>query len=154
MVKRLLRRIRRLPAVDTVLTRIAGQFTTWPADDFGRFIGASIGTGMAGPIAALPPSVEPLRPPPPTSIVPPHPAAPVPTAAAVAATSAVRAPSSSFLRIDRTLFMSMISLIRSGSTLSAAHMAPMVASRLRIRPGFSAPRWREGVRVRIFFSRL
>ena len=70
MVNRLVRWIRRLPAVDAVLTRIAGQFTTWPADDFGRFVSASIGTGMVGAIAALPPTSEPLRPPPPTSIAP------------------------------------------------------------------------------------
>src|SRR6202162_2079101 len=70
MVNRLVRRIRRSPAVESFLTRVAGQFTTWPADDFGRFVSASIGTGMAGAIAALPPPVEPLRPPPPTSIAP------------------------------------------------------------------------------------
>src|SRR5256885_12732165 len=70
MVNRLVRWIRRLPAVDAVLTRIAGQFTTWPADDFGRFVSASISTGMVGAIAALPPTSEPLRPPPPTSIAP------------------------------------------------------------------------------------
>jgi hypothetical protein len=70
MVKGLFRRIRRWAAVEALLTRVAGQFTTWPADDFGRFVSASIGTGMAGPIAALPPTVEPHRPPPPTSIAP------------------------------------------------------------------------------------
>jgi len=70
MVKGLLRRIRRWAAVEALLTRVAGQFTTWPADDFGRFVSASIGTGMAGPIAALPPVIEPTRPPPPTSIAP------------------------------------------------------------------------------------
>src|ERR1700682_1664107 len=70
MVNRRMRGLRRLPAVDSVLTRLAGQFTTWPADDFGRFVSASIGTGMGGPIAALPPMIEPTRPPPPTSIAP------------------------------------------------------------------------------------
>jgi hypothetical protein len=70
MVNRSLRRIRRWPAVESLLTRIAGQFTTWPADDFGRFVTASIGTGMAGPIVAMPPLIEPLRPPPPTSTAP------------------------------------------------------------------------------------
>jgi hypothetical protein len=70
MVKGLRRRIRRWAAVEAMLTRVAGQFTTWPADDFGRFVSASIGTGMAGPIAALPPMLEPIRPPPPTSIAP------------------------------------------------------------------------------------
>ncbi len=70
MVKRMLRPLRRWPAVEAVLARLAGQFTTWPADDFGRFVSASVGTGMAGAVAALPPPVEPLRPPPPSSIAP------------------------------------------------------------------------------------
>ncbi|MGH7760634.1 MAG: hypothetical protein ACREOY_04345 [Candidatus Dormibacteraceae bacterium] len=70
MVNRLLRRLRRWTAVESVLARIAGQFTTWPADDFGKFVSASIGTGMAGAVAAMPPPAEPLRPAPPTSIAP------------------------------------------------------------------------------------
>jgi hypothetical protein len=70
MVKRILRPLRRWPAVESILARLAGQFTTWPADDFGRFVSASVGTGMAGAVAALPPPVEPLRPPPPSSIAP------------------------------------------------------------------------------------
>src|SRR5260370_38743885 len=70
MVNRLLRRLRRWTAVESVLARVAGQFTTWPADDFGRFVSASIGTGMAGASPARPPPVGPIRPPPPTSIAP------------------------------------------------------------------------------------
>jgi hypothetical protein len=70
MVKGIRHRIRRWPAVEYVLTRIAGQFTMWPADDFGRFVTASIGTGMGSPIAAMPPLLEPVRPPLPTSIAP------------------------------------------------------------------------------------
>jgi hypothetical protein len=70
MVNRLLRRLRRWTAVESVLARVAGQFTTWPADDFGKFVSASIGTGMAGAVAAMPPLTEPLRPAPPTSIAP------------------------------------------------------------------------------------
>jgi hypothetical protein len=70
MVKRLLRRLRRWTAVESVLARVAGHFTTWPADDFGKFVSASIGTGMAGAVAAMPPLTEPLRPAPPTSIAP------------------------------------------------------------------------------------
>ena len=70
MVKRLFRPLRSWPAVETFLLRIAGQFTTWPADDFGRFVSASAGTGMAGGFAAMPPPVEPLRPPPPMSTAP------------------------------------------------------------------------------------
>jgi hypothetical protein len=70
MVNRLLRRLRRWTVVESVLARVAGQFTTWPADDFGKFVSASIGTGMAGAVAAMPPLMEPLRPAPPTSIAP------------------------------------------------------------------------------------
>ena len=70
MVKRLFQPLRRWPGLEALLTRIAGQFTTWPADDFGRFVSASVGTGMAGAVAAFPPAVEPLRPPPPSSIAP------------------------------------------------------------------------------------
>lgn len=70
MVKRLFRPLRRWPAVEAFLARLAGQFTTWPADDFGRFVSASVGTGMAGAAAAFPPAVEPLRPAPPSSIAP------------------------------------------------------------------------------------
>jgi hypothetical protein len=66
MVNRFLRGLRRWTAVESVLARIAGQFTTWPADDFGRFVSASIGTGMAGASAAMPPLLEPMRPPAPT----------------------------------------------------------------------------------------
>src|SRR5260370_23681109 len=68
MVNRLLRRLRSWTAVESVLARIAGQFTTWPADGFGKFVSASIGTGMAGAVAALPPPTGPFRPGPPTSI--------------------------------------------------------------------------------------
>src|SRR5258708_39629010 len=70
MVNRLLRRLRRWTGVEWVLACVAGQFTTWPAADFGRFVSASIGTGMAGASPAMPPPVEPIRPPPPTSIAP------------------------------------------------------------------------------------
>src|SRR5258708_12366908 len=71
MVNRLLRRLRRWTAVESVLARIAGQFTTWPADAFGKFVSASIGTGMARADAALPPPTAPLRPRPPTPTPPP-----------------------------------------------------------------------------------
>jgi len=56
--------------VETFLLRVAGQFTTWPADDFGRFVGAPVGSGLAGAFAAGPPPVEVLRAPPPASIAP------------------------------------------------------------------------------------
>jgi hypothetical protein len=52
------------------MLRLAGQFTTWPADDFGRFVSAPVGPGLGGAIAAMPPPIEPHRPPPPVSIAP------------------------------------------------------------------------------------
>jgi hypothetical protein len=70
MVKSLLRPLGRWPAVESLLTRIAGQFTTWPADDFGRFVRAPVGSAAPGSASALPPQVAPLRPPPPVSIAP------------------------------------------------------------------------------------
>lgn len=70
MVKSFLHPLRRWPALETVFHRLAGQFTTWPADDFGRFVSAPVGPGLAGPIAAFPPVMEPMRPPPPASIAP------------------------------------------------------------------------------------
>jgi hypothetical protein len=70
MVKFLLSPVRRWPAVEAVVTRVAGQFTTWPADEFGRFIGASVGVDMPAGDPALPPRAAPLRPPPPVSIAP------------------------------------------------------------------------------------
>ena len=70
MVKRIFRPLRRWPVVETFLSRVAGQFTTWPADDFGRFVSAPVGSGLAGAFAAVPPPMEPLRPPPPASVAP------------------------------------------------------------------------------------
>jgi hypothetical protein len=70
MVKSLLLPLRRWPALEAMLTRVAGQFTTWPADDFGRFVRAPVGSAAPGGASALPPQAEPLRPPPPVSIAP------------------------------------------------------------------------------------
>ena len=70
MVKRLLRPLRGWPVVETVLSRLADQFTRLPADDFGRHVSASAGTGMAGAFAARRPRIEPLRPPSPVSTTP------------------------------------------------------------------------------------
>jgi hypothetical protein len=70
MVNTLLRPLRRWPAVEAVLARIAGRFTTWPSDDFGRFVGATRASATMGGPAALPPAAEPMRPPPPVSIAP------------------------------------------------------------------------------------
>jgi hypothetical protein len=66
LVKSFLRRLRRWPVVRAALTRIAGQFRTWPADDFGRF--------DHGPVQGWAPALshegDPLVPPPTVSIAP------------------------------------------------------------------------------------
>jgi hypothetical protein len=60
MVKSFLRPFRRWAAVDSLLHR----FSAWPAEDFGRYVSHSIGTGMAGAFASIspPPVVEHVRP--------------------------------------------------------------------------------------------
>ena len=67
MVKSLLRPLRRWPAVGSLLQR----FGSWPADEFGRYVSASVGTGMAGAFATIPPPpVEYWRPPAPAAVPP------------------------------------------------------------------------------------
>ena len=70
MVNRLLQPLRRWPAVEAAFTRLAGHFTTWPVDEFGRFVKAPVGFGMVPTEAALPPFGEPHRAPEPMSIAP------------------------------------------------------------------------------------
>jgi hypothetical protein len=70
MVNRLLRPLRRWPALEAALSRLLGRFTTWPSDEFGRFVGATMAGALPGGPAALPPTSEPMRPPPPVSIAP------------------------------------------------------------------------------------
>src|SRR5260370_911075 len=70
MVNTLLRPLRRWPALEAALSRLAGRFTTWPSDEFGRFVGASMTTSGTGGPATLPPASPPMRPPPPASIAP------------------------------------------------------------------------------------
>jgi len=70
MVNRLLRPLRRWPALEAALSRLAGRFATWPSDDFSRFIGAPMAGPFPGGPAAFPPASEPIRPPPPVSIAP------------------------------------------------------------------------------------
>ena len=70
MVNSLLRPLRRWPALEAALSRLAGRFTTWPSDEFGRFIRASVTSSATGGPAALPPAARPMRPPPPVSIAP------------------------------------------------------------------------------------
>ena len=43
MVNSLLRPLRRWPAVEAAVTRLAGHFTTWPVDEFARFVRAPVG---------------------------------------------------------------------------------------------------------------
>ena len=62
--------LRRWTALERFLTRLAGLFKTWPEDDFGRFVSASVGTGMAGTAVAFPPQVESRRLPHASSIAP------------------------------------------------------------------------------------
>ena len=70
MVNRLLRPLRRWPAVEAALSRLAGHFTTWPVDEFGRFVSAPVGYGFAGSTATFPPLAQPHRAPEPMSIAP------------------------------------------------------------------------------------
>jgi hypothetical protein len=70
MVNRLVRPLRRWPALEAAVTRVAGHFTTWPVDEFGRFARAPVGRSRSAADAALPPSGEPHRPPAPMSIAP------------------------------------------------------------------------------------
>ncbi|GAC1658522.1 MAG: hypothetical protein NVS9B1_18590 [Candidatus Dormibacteraceae bacterium] len=71
MILGLLSLLRGWQVVDRFLTRIAGHFTTWPADDFARFTTTPIGLTLAEPLqGARPPSPIPVRPPAPLSIAP------------------------------------------------------------------------------------
>jgi hypothetical protein len=70
MVNRLLRPLKRWPALEAVVTRLAGHFTTWPVDEFGRFVSAPVGFGFPSARAAFPPSAQPHRAPEPMSIAP------------------------------------------------------------------------------------
>jgi hypothetical protein len=70
MVNRLLQPLKRWPALEAAVTRLAGRFTTWPVDEFGRFVRAPVGFGMFSGEIALPPAGEPHRAPEPMSIAP------------------------------------------------------------------------------------
>ena len=56
MVNTLMRRFRRWPALKAFRTRLMGQFTAWPEDDFNRFNRAPVGRGMAAAEPVLPPA--------------------------------------------------------------------------------------------------
>jgi hypothetical protein len=71
MILALLSLLRGWPVVDRLLTRIAGHFTTWPADEFSRFTTTPI--GQPGPglgFMAQPPAYLPMRPPEPEALAP------------------------------------------------------------------------------------
>lgn len=71
MILALLSLLREFPVVDRLLTRVAGHFTTWPADEFSRFTTTPIGQpAPAGAFTAQPPASVPMRPPEPESIAP------------------------------------------------------------------------------------
>ena len=62
--------LRRNPTIDRLLTWIAGHFTTWPADDFARFVRSGGSRSPEAAVSARPPSAPPERPPQPASIAP------------------------------------------------------------------------------------
>ncbi|TMD05233.1 MAG: hypothetical protein E6J02_11510 [Chloroflexi bacterium] len=71
LVSELAAPLRRWQTLEKQLTRIAGHFTTWPADEFARFTNTSIGhLPVRATTAAQPPPVTPFRPPAPESIAP------------------------------------------------------------------------------------
>jgi hypothetical protein len=70
MVNTLLRPLRRWPAVDALITRVAGQLTSSPANEYGRYVSSPIGAFPTVGLGAFPIQLEPERPPPPTSDAP------------------------------------------------------------------------------------
>jgi len=70
MVNSLLRPLRRWPAVEAAVTRLAGHFTTWPVDEFARFVRAPVGGRLSAGEPVHPPTAEAHRPAPPMSIAP------------------------------------------------------------------------------------
>jgi hypothetical protein len=70
MVNTLMRPLRRWPRVEAFLARLVGRFTTWPVDDFGQFVRAPVGFGLAAAEPVMPPMGRPFRPPAPMSIAP------------------------------------------------------------------------------------
>jgi hypothetical protein len=70
MVNRLLRPLRRWPAVEAFLTRVAGHVTTWPVDEFDRFVRTPFGGTLSTADPVHPPEGSVHRPAPPMSIAP------------------------------------------------------------------------------------
>jgi hypothetical protein len=65
-----LRRLRRWPPLDRVLTWLANRFTTRRVDEFARFTHSARSRRPVAASAALPPQAEPMRPPAAASIAP------------------------------------------------------------------------------------
>src|SRR6195256_2983071 len=71
MILGLLSLLRGWQFVDRLITKVAGHFTTWPADEFSSFMTTPIGQpGLAPAYTAQPPTSRPIRPPEPASIAP------------------------------------------------------------------------------------
>jgi hypothetical protein len=70
MVNRLLRPLRRWPAFEAVLTRLAGHVTTWPVDEFDRFVRTPFGGDLSAGDPVHPPQGDVHRPAPPMSSAP------------------------------------------------------------------------------------
>lgn len=70
MVNRLLRFLRRWPALEAFVARMTAHVTTWSVDEFARFARTPMGGGIDALDPALPPAGEPQRPPAPMSIAP------------------------------------------------------------------------------------
>jgi hypothetical protein len=70
MVNMLLRPLRRWPAGEAVLTRLAGHVTTWPVDEFDRFVRTPVGGDLSAGDPVTPPEGQLHRAAPPMSIAP------------------------------------------------------------------------------------
>src|SRR5437660_8212665 len=71
MILALISQLRGWQVIDRLINKIAGHFTTWPADDFARFTGTPFGQPPSAPISsAQPPPRTPIKPPEPSSIAP------------------------------------------------------------------------------------
>ena len=67
MVKRFLQALRPRPAFERLFSRLSRVLGGWPGEDFGSFVSASIGTGMAGGMVAAAPRAEAFRAAPPSN---------------------------------------------------------------------------------------
>src|SRR4030088_1273004 len=70
MILGLLSLLRGWQFVDRLITKVAGHFTTWPADEFSSFMTTPTGNPGPTPPSPPPPPSRPIRPPEPASIAP------------------------------------------------------------------------------------